>query len=206
MELIINENTCLKDFIRIEKNVLSDELCDEIVNEYKNDLFTRSPVMDKREIFSNWRNCESIQTSSTENLEVNIRRKELDHIIYEKVTEYGISYLKSVKAEGEFSNDSGYELLKYEVGQHYKEHVDECGTVRKENGEIEEASLIKRKLTFIIQLNDDFEGGGLSFWENTYKIEIEKGSAILFPPYYLFPHQALPVTKGTRYSLITWLF
>jgi predicted 2-oxoglutarate/Fe(II)-dependent dioxygenase YbiX len=206
MNLTINENTCLKDLIRVEKNVLSDEICDEIIDEYKNDLFCEARVLSKKEMFNEWRTCSTIKTSDTENLKLSNRRRELDQIIYESVSKYGFSYLDALDAMGEINSDSGYDLLKYEVGQHYKEHIDECSLTTKENGEIIQETMVKRKLTFIIQLNDDFEGGGLSFWGDTYRIEVEKGSALMFPPYYLFPHQALPVTKGTRYSLITWLF
>jgi predicted 2-oxoglutarate/Fe(II)-dependent dioxygenase YbiX len=206
MDLTINENTCLKDLIRIEKNVISDELCDEIINEYKDDLFYEAGVLEEEEMSRKWRNCGVIKTSNPENLKINNRRKEIDNIIYESVTKYGFSFLSSLNATGKINSDSGYDLLKYEEGQYYKEHFDECSLYTKENGEIVNESMVKRKLTYIIQLNDDFEGGGLSFWGDTYRIKIEKGSALMFPPYYLFPHQVLPVTKGIRYSLITWLF
>ena len=30
------------------------------------------------------------------------------------------------------------------------------------------------------------------------------GSAVCFPSNFTFPHEILPVTKGTRYALVTW--
>ena len=31
------------------------------------------------------------------------------------------------------------------------------------------------------------------------------GSAIVFPSNFCFPHAVLPVTKGERHSIITWI-
>ena len=53
-------------------------------------------------------------------------------------------------------------------------------------------------------LNDDFEGGDFVFWEE-HTVNIKKGSVLVFPALYLFPHEVTPVTKGVRYSLIQWI-
>ena len=52
-------------------------------------------------------------------------------------------------------------------------------------------------------LNNDYEGGEFVFWGD-YKVEIKKGSVLAFPSIYLFPHEVKPVTKGVRYSWISW--
>mgnify|MGYP003307903561 FL=1 len=60
-----------------------------------------------------------------------------------------------------------------------------------------------------ILLNDDYEGGDFQF--ATYakeQCEIitpeynKQGTVIVFPSD--MEHRVLPVTKGTRYSLVTW--
>ena len=63
-----------------------------------------------------------------------------------------------------------------------------------------------RKLSCIIQLTDpsEYEGGelqiaGAEIPEN-FK---ERGSVIVFPSY--MEHRVTPVTKGTRYSLVSWI-
>ena len=89
------------------------------------------------------------------------------------------------------TQDSGYNLLRYTKGQFYIQHVDNC----KE---------YPRELSCSIILNDDYEGGEFSFFNNTEKYKLTKGSVIVFPSNFLFPHQILPVTEGVRYSIITW--
>ena len=38
-----------------------------------------------------------------------------------------------------------------------------------------------------------------------HTVNIKKGSVLVFPALYLFPHEVTPATKGVRYSWIQWL-
>ena len=58
-------------------------------------------------------------------------------------------------------------------------------------------------LTSLIFLNDDYEGGEFIVTDKEYKTS--KGSAIVFPSNFMFPHEVKEVTKGERWSIITWL-
>lgn len=91
----------------------------------------------------------------------------------------------------------------------YDKHVD-CGN----RFEIKNFVDI-RKLSFSIQLSDssDYEGGELKFYTGKKSIytnkeegntaKKDKGTIILFPSHVL--HEVTPVTKGTRYSLVSWV-
>jgi PKHD-type hydroxylase len=63
-----------------------------------------------------------------------------------------------------------------------------------------------RKLSMVIQLSkaDAYEGGRLELWndplpEDSFR---EQGDVIVFPAFNR--HRVTPVTKGLRYSLVTW--
>ena len=58
-------------------------------------------------------------------------------------------------------------------------------------------------LSFIINLNDDYEGADLIFWED-YKISLGEGDVLIFPSLFLFPHRVTEPTKGIRYSGVCW--
>lgn len=58
-------------------------------------------------------------------------------------------------------------------------------------------------LTFLGMLNDDYEGGELIMWGDE-KLPMAKGSAVVFPSCFLYPHRVEPVTSGTRYSCVSW--
>jgi predicted 2-oxoglutarate/Fe(II)-dependent dioxygenase YbiX len=86
----------------------------------------------------------------------------------------------------------GYQMLKYQGGEEYKAHYD-GGTG------------MGRAVSAIVYLNDDYEGGHLEFPNFGIKIKPQAGMLILFPSNYAYAHTAHPVTKGTKYALVTWI-
>mgnify|MGYP003139843356 FL=1 len=87
-------------------------------------------------------------------------------------------------------------VLRYENQGHYKPHVDDCINHH-------------RRLSIVLLLNDDYEGGELIFKsidlkKDTHIINVKKNRAILFPSNFMYPHTVKPVTKGTRYSIVSW--
>jgi PKHD-type hydroxylase len=64
-----------------------------------------------------------------------------------------------------------------------------------------------RKLSIVVMLSDpaDYEGGLLQLktGQTERTVPREKGTVILFPPYFL--HRVTPVTAGTRRTLVLWV-
>jgi PKHD-type hydroxylase len=64
-----------------------------------------------------------------------------------------------------------------------------------------------RKLSITVQLcsEDEYEGGNLKLYQSTDSITApkRKGQLVVFPSFIM--HEVTPVTKGTRYSLVTWV-
>jgi hypothetical protein len=60
-------------------------------------------------------------------------------------------------------------------------------------------------LTILGALNDDYEGGELMFWDQE-KIDLKAGQIMIFPSNFLYPHQVKPVTKGVRFSYVSWVW
>jgi len=88
------------------------------------------------------------------------------------------------------------DLLKYTVGGKYEVHTDQYTTT-------------PRHLSVIINLNDTYEGGDLIFTNQKNKeikrLKLGKGSIVFFPSNFMYPHSIQPITKGTRYSIVSWL-
>ena len=53
-------------------------------------------------------------------------------------------------------------------------------------------------------LNDDYEGDEFVLIDE--KIDLSKGDIIIFPSNFMYPHKVEPVTKGIRYSYISWIW
>ena len=65
---------------------------------------------------------------------------------------------------------------------------------------------LQRKLSISILLSDpsEFEGGELQFkGMEDHKILTKQGSIVVFPSF--IEHRVTPVTKGVRYSAVTWV-
>lgn len=93
--------------------------------------------------------------------------------------------------ENAYSN-SEYQLLKYEKGQKYPKHYDSNTT-------------IGRHVSILLYINDDYEGGELVFNMQNVYIKPKAGMMLVFPSNFAYQHEALEVTKGTKYVLATWL-
>lgn len=114
--------------------------------------------------------------------------------VFIEVTRYYKNEKKFIKCPtGTLSNIS---ILKYEEGGFYKWHVDH-------------AMAVPRTISLIFLLNNDYEGGHLSFAEgdgtNEITIENKPNRIIAWPSNFLYPHSVKPVTKGIRYSLVCWV-
>lgn len=88
---------------------------------------------------------------------------------------------------------------RYEVGQNMKKHCDHIHTAF--DGERKGIPT----LTILGLLNDDFEGGDFLMFDGK-KIELSAGDIIIFPSNFLYPHEVTSVTKGTRYSFVSWTY
>jgi predicted 2-oxoglutarate/Fe(II)-dependent dioxygenase YbiX len=182
----------LKDYILVLENIIPHDLCDEILKEYSKTNEWENSLINEGVVNKKIRNCLALPISSEEiiNKNKNIRKK-IDNDIFECVSNSIKIYNKKFKY-AYISKDSGYDLLKYSKGDFYIEHIDSY----LENPRTISCSLI---------LNNDFKGGEFSFFNNGITYSLKKGSAILFPSNFMFPHSVLPVTQGVRYSIVTWL-
>jgi predicted 2-oxoglutarate/Fe(II)-dependent dioxygenase YbiX/alkylated DNA repair dioxygenase AlkB len=88
------------------------------------------------------------------------------------------------------------DYLRYDEDGHYHAHVDTF---------IDPGGRDCRKLTVLLFLNDDFEGGRLFLQNGHEKIypPQKAGTALVFPSFIV--HGVEPVTKGIRRSVVTWM-
>jgi hypothetical protein len=54
-------------------------------------------------------------------------------------------------------------------------------------------------------LNDDFEGGRFTMFDNDI-IDLSAGDVLIFPSNFLYPHRVFEITKGVRYSFVSWVY
>jgi predicted 2-oxoglutarate/Fe(II)-dependent dioxygenase YbiX len=117
--------------------------------------------------------------------------KHVDKVIQQHYSHYKFKfpYIKT-------STLNQIDLLKYEVGGKYEIHTDHCHQAQ-------------RTLTFILNLNEDYDGGDFVFYnqDNTEmkRVNCKTATCIMFPSNFQYAHRIEPITKGTRYSIVAWL-
>lgn len=197
--LTTRRDATIGSYIKVYDDILTKEECEYIISEYKNssewmkgktgDDISGHPI-------DSFRNCDVIGMSVKEIIDANYEtRKKIDDLIFNNSGRVMNKYIRDFP-DNNFvhfvDSDSGYDLLRYTEGGFYKQHVD--------NGKKTKL----RALSMSINLNDDYDGGEFAFFNREIIIRTKPGSAILFPSNFMYPHEIMPVTKGTRYSIITW--
>ena len=92
-------------------------------------------------------------------------------------------------------------VLRYEAGGKYDAHSD------NELWNAEQRVWLRtmnRDYSILIYLNEDFEGGKLSFPNFQCKITPETGMLVAFPSDHRYLHAAEPIVSGERYAVVSW--
>ena len=87
-----------------------------------------------------------------------------------------------------------FRFYRYDPGQRFAPHLDGC--FERDNGETS-------FFTFLVYLNDGFEGGATAFHESRASLLVtpEQGKALVF--YHRQLHEGMPVVRGRKYVLRT---
>jgi len=172
------------------KNIVSQELCNAIMEENFN--YSKSTY------------------STHKGLSPDKERVKMDEIWIRKDSDY-YEPLKSIvsdvanlyaeevkKAKRNFvvQKTTDFRVNKYEKGGYMSLHCDNIHHSHGQQYGYPQASVL-------LFLNDDFEGG--QFIVSELELNINKGDAIIFPSNFMFPHEVKEVTKGTRWSIVSWL-
>lgn len=167
------------------ENAVSDGFCDTLIKEYSKKEVEKLPPIVGQEYA----------------LQVNLDYRKVERVllplnqgISATLTAYALS-TNYEKWQYNVTHTNQTEFLLYDIDGKYEAHVD---TFHMHGNEI-------RKLTSIAILNDDFEGGKFFIITNNMKHypPQKKGTIIVFPSYLV--HGVEPVTKGVRYSVVSWL-
>jgi predicted 2-oxoglutarate/Fe(II)-dependent dioxygenase YbiX len=189
----------LIDYVKHYKLYLNENICDSTVKQLKNlnvDKWNQHKFHDpsSNEFINVSGNQELSVSYSNEILTKEIIMKEIWNII----NKYIVHDLKF----NWFTGWNGYTEVrfnKYSKNKKMAEHCDHIHSMFDGNQKGIPT------LSVLGILNDDYEGGEFIMFENE-EIKFKKGDILVFPSIFLYPHKVEPVTKGTRYSFISWVW
>lgn len=181
----------LPSYIAVLKGFAPSSFCSDIVESYReSDRWSWAKVGsgDGLEDFKA-RKVKLIRLSAEQ-------EPEYDKKVFDIVSSAVLRYKETLESKGhgvpDIRSDEGYQLLNYQEGYYFNEHVDEGGG-------------LSRTLTCVINLTDQHDGGNFCFFKEQIKVKLGVGDVVIFPSSFLFPHSVSTITKGERYSIVTWL-
>lgn len=116
------------------------------------------------------------------------------NLVHSKTKQMVLEWREYLKGFGSFSipilNDvlnyaHMYRLLKYETGAKIHPHTDFSPYIFA---------------SCTLNLNDDYAGGDLCFWNRQHTLKLKKGEGVIFPADLFWVHEVTPVESGERYS------
>ena len=175
----------MKEYILISKQI-PDEVCDNIVDNSTNW---------EKHRWSDYINNQ-ISNPMGDNTELDVVRTTQEE--QDLLEPYCVAAIKEYQERwGQMVKElSEIRLNRYQVGTSMKGHYDHIQTLF--DGEKKGIPI----LSLVGLLNDDF-GGGI-FRIINMEMPLKKGDILIFPSVFLFPHEVLPITSGTRYSFVSW--
>lgn len=179
-------------FLIQNKNILSHELCDKIIEFYNSQL----SYNDERWEASHNVFCKYIHLNSLNSEAAFYLDKEIFNVVNKVIHHLYFTY--NVKSNG----DSGYCIRKI-----YGPTRLHCDNVVEDSSQHAIGRRRVRNMSVIMCLNDDYDGGEFVFPTQNYSVKLNKGDIIAFPPYWTHPHKVNTPLNGTyRYTVNTWLY
>lgn len=184
----------IADYVKLYHDVFLPEQCNELIEYVKGSNWEKHHYATPDNKFSTFE--DDFLTATPEGEIVTSIQNKLWHVIY---TYMAVDMLHSKEWFNTWSGYTGIRINKYDTGTQMRTHCDHITSMF--DG--------KRKgipmLSVLGALNSDYEGGDFLMW-GSFKIEIPTGSVLIFPSNFLYPHCVNKVTKGTRYSFVSWVW
>ncbi len=186
--------TDILEYVMVE-NVMSKELCRDIIEmtskcDWKKHTWSHNNYHDV--YFSKDSEEFDIQNSDEDLFEL------LKPSIITKVERYQDKFGSDGEMLGNFIGKfTSPRINRYKTGTRIRKHYDHIHSVFADKEGIP-------VLSFVGLFNDNYEGG--KFIVRDKEFILKRGDIITMPSVFLYPHEVTKITKGTRYSFVSWGF
>ena len=177
----------LEKYIGYYEEVVPYVLCDDLINWNFNF---------KPSTYSNHKGRTETSDERVRMDEVWLRNGNLYYNAVKAAFEYTIKKYSEAHPLFSVQHMTDFRINRYSKGGFMSKHVD---NIHHSHGQ----QYGYPQVSALLYLNDDYEGGEFYVADKLYTPK--KGSAIMFPSNFMFPHEASKVTKGIRWSIISWI-
>lgn len=190
--------------IRIYKNAVSDEFCDEIIDSWESMTKTREEKENHNHSNTGLRRDKAIfmdDTDSTLSSDEVALRSRITNSVYDILLPATEDYLKDVGIYDDvYCVPHNVKVQKYDhtrSGGYYAFHSEQSYS---------DMSYLRRLLTYMIYLNDVPEGEGeTEFLNQGVRVKPSKGDLVIWPAFFTHIHRGNPVYTTDKYIATGWL-
>ena len=184
----------LKHYAYNQKAFIDEGFCDKIIDELKSIKFQQHTFYNAKTKVYHTRSGDQELSMSWEDTP---SKNELTKRLWKAISNYR-DYIDMPW----FNSWQGYTAVRFNEYKENKKMALHCDHIHSMfDGEKKGIPI----LSVLGVLNDDYEGGEFILFDNEV-IPFEQGDLIIFPSNFMYPHKVEPVTKGTRYSNISWVW
>lgn len=178
-------------------NVVPEHVCEKIQKE----------IQDKAWETHSWYNYSSNNYASEKDkeLEVQITTQDLQNtlapFILQSIEEYMVKFgnQEDERIKSFIRTFTPIRFNRYREGTMMRQHYDHIHSIF--DGTHKGIPI----LSIVGILNEDYEGGEF-FFSGKHEITLKTGDILLFPSNFMYPHEVKELTKGERYSFVSWAF
>lgn len=177
----------VQDYIKVYEDIVSENLCNALM-EAKFD-YSASSFSSHTETYEN----------STDRVIMDDFWIRKDNNFYNPLKECFVKAVRQYEYEFprfECEHTTDFRINRYGTGGFMSEHVD---NIHHSHGQ----KWGYPHVSALLYINDDYEGGEFVVAEK--EIKPNKGSAVIFPSNFMYPHRANEVKSGIRWSIVAWL-
>ena len=189
----------IKDYIKVF-NVLDTKQCQNILNILKEYDWEKHK----------WNNYKTGKSTSEPTKELDVTyptkflEKEMAKVISNALLDYQNYFILEERNKDEnlkyfLHKSTPVRFNRYPTGTMMRKHYDHIHSIFE--GENKGVPIV----SIVGVLNDDYEGGDFVFNGN-HEVKLKTGDILIFPSNFLYAHEVKEITKGTRYSYVSWAF
>jgi len=197
------KNSNMETYIRNYENVISDEICSDIINIYEKLWKEKTEEIQSMSLCYDTKGNKTCGACNCQRLDI------MQHKEFQQYTNIILQYLQSTIQR--YTEDTN--IIKHQWPPRYgfehfrvKRYLPDGIQQHDLHSDVNDKSSAKRFLSIICYLNEDFSGGETTFPNFNHNSKVTTGGIIMFPCTWSYLHKGNPVKSGSgKYVLGTFL-
>ena len=177
------------------QNHFDDEFCDRVIDIFE-DQDGKGCTRTRHDVVRR-----DTQVNFNEYEETNFKDAKIAEEFFKSLGEGLDRYLKDLGLDNIFVDGLWFKDMLVQ-----RSRADSFESYSTWHAEVSNKQHSDRVLTYVLYLNDDYEGGETQFMYQKHNVKPEKGKLVIFPAHFTHVHRGNMINEGTKYIITGWCF